>query len=144
MVVGTTQNKTVPVATVGGEEGGRAAMVVEDAAEPVASEASTTVPSGIVAEPGRDVFAKDERERKSVARVGEQQGPPGVDAERVVSVVAQNVGGAEAPVVMDVDEGAAGEKPEGPLGHEEALADQVAHELYPEARDNLPEGDLAE
>ncbi|KAN0097991.1 glycosyltransferase family 39 protein [Tylopilus felleus] len=144
VVVGTTQNKTVPVATVGGEEGGRAAMVVEDAAEPVASEASTTVPSGIVAEPGRDVFAKDERERKSVARVGEQQGPPGVDAERVVSVVAQNVGGAEAPVVMDVDEGAAGEKPEGPLGHEEALADQVAHELYPEARDNLPEGDLAE
>jgi len=26
-------------------------------------------------------------------------------------------------------------KPHGPLGHEEAMANQVAHELYPEARD---------
>ncbi|KAF8554684.1 hypothetical protein OG21DRAFT_1038726 [Imleria badia] len=120
-----------------------------------------SIPLGIVAEPGKDVFAKDDRESKSSARTEADQADvsPGGDAERVVSVVSaeepsstsaeggvdslaggvgEPVEAAEASVAVPVVEEAvvaAAKKPEGPLDHEEALADQVAHELYPEARD---------
>ncbi|KAF8844790.1 glycosyltransferase family 39 protein [Paxillus ammoniavirescens] len=164
-----TPNKTAPVATIGGEPGGRAPIVVDEDEQPVIPEANTAIPSGAVAEPGRDVFAKeDEKEVKSVA--GGTGLPDAVDGERVVSVVSAEPTGdmpekkeeeakgetrvqrqSEPPASVSVEEppasGAKVEeevkieealtavKPEGPLDHEEALADQVAHELYPEARD---------
>ena len=169
-----TQNKTM--ATVGGEPGGRAAIVVDDAEQPIVPEVNTAVPLGMVAEPGKDVFAKDDRNResKSAARGDAEQKDmmsSGGDVERVVSVVnieepsdtsavesveggAELAGGAgepleageassspSVPVPVVADEAAvpAGIKPERPLDHGEALANQVAHELYPEAR-NVPEG----
>ena len=163
------------MATVGGEPGGRAAIVVDDAEQPIAPEVNTAVPLGMVAEPGKDVFAKDDRNResKSAARGDAEQKDvmsSGGDVERVVSVVnieepsdtsavesveggAGLAGGAgepleageasssSVPVPVVADEAAvpAGIKPERPLDHGEALANQVAHELYPEAR-NVPEG----
>jgi len=163
-----TQNKTASVATVGGEPGGRAAIVVDDAEQFVAPEDNTAVPFGIVAEPGKDVFAKDDRDResKSVARGGSEQkdaASSGGDVERVVSVVSVEgpggtpavEGGAETlagdvgepleageeastvavPAVADETAVPEGRRPEGPLDHEEAIAIEVAHELYPEARD---------
>lgn len=155
-----TQDKTAPVeASVGGEPG---AIVADGAHSSVVSELNTIMPSVIVAEPGKDVFANDVREaKKSVARHESDQR----DEERVVSVV--SVEGVSGTAVESVEGGAAGArehlevvetssvsvfsvekqtevpagiKPEGPLDHEEALADQVAHELYPEARDVLEEG----
>jgi dolichyl-phosphate-mannose-protein mannosyltransferase len=158
------------MATVGGEPGGRPAIVVDDAEHVVAPDANTAVPLGIVAEPGKDVFAKDDRHRgsKSAARDDAEQKDvvsSGGDGERVVSVVsvegpsetsavARVEGSAETlvgvgepleagpvPVPVVADEAAvpAGREPEGPLDHGEALANQVAHELYPEAR-TVPEG----
>ncbi|KAG8218174.1 glycosyltransferase family 39 protein, partial [Butyriboletus roseoflavus] len=63
------QDKMAPVqTTVGGEP------AVDNANKPVAPEINTIVPSGIVAEPGKDVFAKDDRDsRKSVARYDSDQ-----------------------------------------------------------------------
>jgi len=124
---------------------------------------NTVIPSGILAEPGKDVFAKDDRGSKSAARIDSdpKDAVPSVgDVERTVSVV--NVEGVLAvestlsgaggdgepleagetsmPVSAVADETVvpAERRPEGPLDHEEALAEQVAHELYPEARD-VPE-----
>ena len=166
-----TQNKTAPMATIGGEPGGRAAIVVDDAEHFVAPEDNTAIPLGIVAEPGKDVFAKDDRDResKSAARSDPEQkdvASSGGDVERVVSVVSvegpsgtpvveSGEGGAQTlvegvgepveagegsssvavPAVADETGVAAGKRPEGPLDHEEAIAIEVAHELYPEARD---------
>ena len=133
---------------------------MDDAAQPVVPEVITAIPSGIVAEPGKDVFAKDNRESRSSARIEADQEVVSGDAERVVSVVGGEASGtlvvegqvvesssSEAEVVgsaaATVDEVAEVEKRpvvEGPMDHEEALADQVAHELYPEARDVSGEG----
>lgn len=136
--------------------------MVDDAEPAVAPEVTTAIPMGIVAEPGKDVFAKDDRGSMSSARfeLDEVDVSSVGDAERVVSVVSveepsstSSEGGVDSlavsvsePVeasevsmaaVPAAEESvvAAGERPEGPLDHEEALADQVAHELYPEARD---------
>ena len=156
MTTAAAQNKTVPQATIGGEPGGRGAIVVDDVQEPVASEANTAVPSGIVAEPGRDVFAKDDKDSaKSAASIGSEPNDAvlsDADAERVVSVVGAEVSGAPEvehgtdmpadvgdPVAAELEGGeaetgaAASRRPEGPMDHEAAIADQVAHELYPEA-----------
>ena len=120
---GSVTTTTAPVATVGGEPGGRAAIVVEDAAP---AEVNTAVPSGIVAEPGKDVFAQEHKDVKSVASSG-IEGSEGSEGW-VVSVVGSEEEPAKALVGSD-----APRRPDGPLDHEEALADQVAQELYPDA-----------
>lgn len=168
-----TQDKLTPIqSAVGSEPDGPAVLVVDEVHQPVELELNTIVPSGIVAEPGKDVFAKDDREaKKSVARYDSDQ----KNVERVISVVSlegvssttvesveggtqtqtqTGAAGAREPLEVvetsSVPEPAvepqtavpAGRKPEGPLDHEEALADQVAHELYPDAR-AVPEEGLA-
>lgn len=163
-----TQDKTAPVQATVGEP------AVDDADPPVAPEINTDIPPGIIAEPGKDVFAKDDRDaKKSVARYDPDQkdvpsSSPGVDGdgdgERVISVVgvettiSSGVEGAEGRTegTLEPLEAGVGEmslledqttvppvrQPEAPLDHEEALADQVAHELYPEAR-GVPEEEPA-
>lgn len=169
-----TLNRTTPMATIGGEPGGRAAIVVEDklgqdAIAPPEDEQSTAVPIG-APEPGRDIFAKDKQKEiksqmKDVPVANENQkeisvvtfeptgaapevvakgkvevkvqedsvsatGEPEEQANpEVISILEKEI---EAELGEDVD---AHRKPHGPLDHEEAIADQVAHELYPEARD---------
>ncbi|KAG6375220.1 glycosyltransferase family 39 protein [Boletus reticuloceps] len=151
------QDKPAPMAVIGGEPGGRAAVVVDDAEPPVAPQASTAVPEGIVAEPGKDIFATGDKKAKSSARFetdhNDASPSPG-DLDRDMSVVGVDASGtsgneegsartgeasSSGNVPADVNEAGVvagtGERPEGPLDHEEALADQAAHELYPEARD---------
>lgn len=118
------------------------------------------IPSGIIAEPGKDVFAKDDRDKaKSSARGNSDSGAKDVvsssgDGEPVVSMEEgvraeekTQVGGAREPVEAgEVPAGEdqiavpVGKQPEGPLDREEALADQIAHELYPEARNAAEQG----
>ncbi|KAG1888589.1 glycosyltransferase family 39 protein [Suillus subluteus] len=172
-----TLNRTNPVATIGGEPGGRAAIVVEDklgqdGVAPPEDEQNTAVPIG-VPEPGRDVFAKDKQKEIKSLRIALQDVPVINVDEKEISVVAFEPTSAASEVVPEGKEevkvqagdvGATGEpedearpkvigilekemevelggdvddhrKPHGPLDHEEAIADQVAHELYPEARD---------
>ena len=115
----------------------------------------TAIPLGIVAEPSKDVFAKDNRVSRSSARIEADQEVVSGDAERVVSVVGREASGTlvvEGQVVEELSAAAAaaiideaagvveGPVVEGPMGHKEALADQVAHELYPEVRDVSGEG----
>ncbi|KAG2108540.1 glycosyltransferase family 39 protein [Suillus cothurnatus] len=160
-----TLNRTTPVATIGGEPGGRAAIVVEDklgqdgAALPE-DEHGTAVPIG-VPEPGRDVFAKDKQKEIKSQMIALPDVPVVNVDEKEISVVAFEPTSAasevqagdvsatgepkdqarpevisilekENEVKLDVDDH---RKSHGPLDHEEAIADQVAHELYPEARD---------
>jgi dolichyl-phosphate-mannose-protein mannosyltransferase len=165
------------MATIGGEPGGRAAIVVEDklgqdVVAPPEDEQSTAVPIG-APEPGRDVFAKDKQKEIKSQMIALQDVPVNVD-EKEISMLTFEPTTAAAPKVVAEgkkeikaeggDVSAAGEpedqarpevigilakeievelgedvvdhrKPHGPLDHEEAIADQVAHELYPEARD---------
>lgn len=172
-----TLNRTTPMATIGGEPGGRAAIVVEDklgqdGVAPPEDEQGTAVPIG-VPEPGRDVFAKDKQKEIKSQRIALQDMPVINVGEKEISVVAFEPTSAASEVVAEEkevvkvragDASATGEpeaearpevigipekdievelggdvddhrKPHGPLDHEEAIADQVAHELYPEARD---------
>jgi len=188
-VVAEDNSKKAPVAVIGGdndgdgadgaEGGGRGAVVVEEAEHPVAvpEEANTMLPTGVVAEPGRDVFDKEKdleaARSKSLAWAGagagaggegvmpslgsssledlsDDEGEGGEDGELVVNVDSDpdSVEGGDAgepepePAVEEDHDSTSVEevavpagKPEGPVDHAEALADQVAHELYPEARD---------
>lgn len=162
------------MATIGGEPGGRAAIVVEDklgqdGVVPPEDEQSTAVPIG-VPEPGRDVFAKDEqKEIKSQMRISQDVPVNNVDEKEIgaatfeptsaapeekkeevklqaggMSATGGSEGQARPEVIgilekeIEVELGENAEdhrKSHGPLDHEEAIADQVAHELYPEARD---------
>ncbi|KIK35359.1 hypothetical protein CY34DRAFT_96221 [Suillus luteus UH-Slu-Lm8-n1] len=137
------------MATIGGEPGGRAAIVVEDklgqdAIAPPEDEQSTAVPIG-APEPGRDVFAKDKQKEIKSQMIALQDVPANADEKEISAVtftaapevVAEGkkeirVQGGDVELGEDV---ADHRKPHGPLDHEEAIADQVAHELYPEARD---------
>lgn len=150
-----TPNKSVPGATIGGEPGGRAPVVVDDLPEIVLvanAETSTTIPLG-GPEPGQDIFAQQEvKEAKSVP-VSELPSPE--ENERVVSIVSA---GEKVHIVSEVlgeeafsvpaeqqtsasmepakESTAPGEqegrqRPEGPLDQAEALANEVAQELYP-------------
>ncbi|KAI6094514.1 glycosyltransferase family 39 protein [Pisolithus sp. B1] len=143
-----TSNKSILGATIGGEPGGRAAVIVDDVvdvAHAAKGETSTMIPLG-GAEPGRDVFAQREsKEVKSSQSRPEVVSPE--EKERVVSVVGgttegisevSNKGYTPNPPQQG---GSTSEqatlqgghhKTEGPLDQAEALANEVAHELYPE------------
>lgn len=162
--------------TIGGEPGGRAPIVVEDklgqdAVAPPQDDHTAAVPIG-AAEPGRDVFAKDEQ--KNIKSQTLAPDAPVVEDEKEISMVkfeptdaatepapasSENEGdkvhstgtrtsAAEDDGVPEVIENLEEEEvfgvgedtdnssmSHGPLDHEEAIADQVAYELYPDARD---------
>ncbi|KIY68208.1 glycosyltransferase family 39 protein [Cylindrobasidium torrendii FP15055 ss-10] len=164
------------VATIGGEPGGRGAMVIEDIIKPAEdAEAETSKALGAQPEPGNDIFEgknKHEPSQPAANEVKKQVVPE--DEEKIVSVVdlgeepvADEVETkaaeedkpfqGKAPAVQDEDPlgsadeadtnaGAVGEDPvpaqaagkeeskkeSGPLGEAEAVADKIAHELYPE------------
>lgn len=90
----------VPVATVGGEAGGRGAVVVDikdnEAAAPVVEE--TPVPEGARPEPGRDIFAGDEKNNlgnlKSLAAQAQAQREQKL-RDKQVSTVGQGGGRAQ-------------------------------------------------
>ncbi len=152
------------MATIGGEPGGRAAIIVEDnAQEPVAAkpeEHTTTIGVG-KPEPGRDIFAgapvkeapsqhhnpvqqeMEISEEKEISSVGQPtKGEAKTQVQTEEKVVEEK---AEEKSVIKDDEPPAPEpetepvavveKPAGPLGEAEAEADKIAHELYPEEAD---------
>ncbi|KAG1717256.1 uncharacterized protein EDB91DRAFT_1068075 [Suillus paluster] len=157
------------MAIIGGEPGGRAAIVVEDklgqdAVVPPQDEQSTAVPIG-APEPGRDVFAKD-KQKEIKSQLLAMDVPVPVDEKEISVVTFEPTSAAPELAAGEKEEakvqGGIGEpedqahsefinnleeevevgednddlrKLHGPLDHEEAIADQVAHELYPEARD---------
>lgn len=156
--VGNQPHTTVPVATVGGEPGGRAAVVVDDvrAAADAEQEQGTATVIGGQPEPGRDVFEKPVRGVKSA-----EVPVPGGDAEgevggepKVITVITQQQQVQEKGEVKVDDEVKVekeekeaekkkpetseeqvpgGGKPVGPLPEAEAVAEKVAQELYPDA-----------
>ncbi|KAI5997080.1 hypothetical protein EDD15DRAFT_2528681 [Pisolithus albus] len=128
-----TSNKSVLGATIGGEPGGRAAVIVDDAvdvAHAAKGETSTMIPLGD-AEPGRDVFAQ----RMAKELTSSQSRPEVVspaEGERVPSAARWvNIGTRDdATERTQQKEGTVGSG-----GAAEALANEVAHELYPEDDD---------
>jgi len=131
----------VPLTTIGGEPGGRAAKVVEDkAAEGGAvGDGEHTSAMGATPEPGPNVFEgePDKEAKKSHEPPSEVRGA--LSEERVISEVktvdatTSTDGGtsSSSPATPTTMGGAAAQ--EGPMPEEEALADRVAKELYPEA-----------
>lgn len=78
------------MATIGGEPGGRAAIVVEDklgqdAIAPPEDEQSTAVPIG-APEPGRDVFAKDKQKEIKSQMIALQDVPANADEKEISAV----------------------------------------------------------
>ena len=168
-----TLNRSAPIATIGGEPGGRAPIVVEDklgqdAVAAPEDDPTAAVPMG-AAEPGRDVFAEDEQKKIKSQMIAPDTSV--VEDEKEISVVKfEPTDGATEPApASSENEGDStgtrtnGTEDEGvpeaienleemeafgvgedtddsrmshrPLDHEEAIADQVAYELYPDARD---------
>ncbi|THU78165.1 PMT-domain-containing protein [Dendrothele bispora CBS 962.96] len=170
-----TKSTMVPVATVGGEPGGRGPAVVNNQdlnGEQKEGEENTSTYVNKV-EPGRDIFAGDVRggeggTTKVPAQNQEQDKGLAEDEERIVSQV--HGGGISAPpseddkpVVEEKNEDQKDEekatqetldnegmdpippkdskkeekpgKPEGPLVEEDAAAEKVAQDLYPEEAD---------
>ena len=173
------------VATIGGEPGGRGAIVVEDNFgqdnNVVLPKAEETFVDAAKAEPGRDIFAKgDKKDIKSDAQVPVQEND--VREKEVSSVgiaessitpasasasvaaaeekVADNAPAVQhsaesslSPATSDAEVKAAASssssspvasesqaipepvrhKPEGPMGAEEAEAEEVRNELFPDA-----------
>ncbi|KAK0191625.1 glycosyltransferase family 39 protein [Armillaria mellea] len=155
----TPQKTNIPVATIGGEPGGRAAIIVQDnAQEAEAAKHTTTIGVG-KPEPGRDIFAgAPVKEVPSQHRDPVRQQEMEISEEKEISSVGQPTKG-EAKTQVQTEEKAREtggsrmmshrllnpepepepvavvEKPAGPLGEAEAEADKIAHELYPEEAD---------
>ncbi|KAF8627686.1 hypothetical protein AX15_004295 [Amanita polypyramis BW_CC] len=148
---------TVPVTTIGGEPGGRAAVVVDDiqrvpgGEDGVNQEQKTSTVIGGQAEPGRDVFERPVKDIKSesgdVPEAGNRDGEGEVGGEpKVISVITQPQPQVQVQEVGTVgkegktdeeqkkagDEDAGQKKLAGPLGQAEAEAEKVAQELYPD------------
>ena len=159
-VENTTPQNPIQVATVGGEPGGRAPVVVVDdnAAADLDQHTSTLI--GGQAEPGHDIFnqpKKNINSEDSAPRVEEEEaGGADFEPSRIVSVVkqpqqvsnhddAQREEGTKTDA--DTDKGATvstdqaqgtnepkdSGKKNGPLGEAEAEAEKVAQELFPDA-----------
>jgi dolichyl-phosphate-mannose-protein mannosyltransferase len=164
------------MATIGGEPGGRAPIVVEDnlgqdADAPPQDDHTTAAQIG-AAEPGRDVFAKDKQKDIKSQKLA-SDAPVDAD-EKEISVVkfeptsatpesasrgkgrnevhngdtstSTRTGEPEGQRVPEViksqeevirvgEDSDSSRVTNGPLAHEEAIADQVAYELYPDAMD---------
>jgi dolichyl-phosphate-mannose-protein mannosyltransferase len=131
-----------PMTTIGGEPNGRAPVVIEDPnpnGNGNANDKSTMVLGGMP-EPGRDIFGgvsvhevttggggggervekeqKEQKEQKVVSEVGHS-----------TTTTTTEAGVSSPPAAADTD----AQAPQGPLGEAEAIADQVAKELYPDA-----------
>jgi dolichyl-phosphate-mannose-protein mannosyltransferase len=161
--LGINPQNTMPVATVGGEPGGRAAVVVDDvhAAADGGQEQGTSTVIGGQAEPGRNVFEKPVEGVKSAGvpvAGGDAEGEVGGEP-KVISVIAQQQqvqqpkegDNGDKAVKVEIKEqkkteeqtatdsqarvpgGGGGGKPVGPLAEAEAEAEKVAQELYPDA-----------
>ncbi|KAK0490321.1 glycosyltransferase family 39 protein [Armillaria novae-zelandiae] len=160
----TPQKTNIPVATIGGEPGGRAAIIVEDNAQEVEAakpEEHTTAIDVGKPEPGRDIFAGAPVKEVPSQHHNPMQQEMEISEEKEISSVGQPTKGEvktqvqteekvaedkveEKTVVKDNEPPAPEpepepvavvEKPAGPLGEAEAEADKIAHELYPEEAD---------
>ncbi|KZP02915.1 hypothetical protein FIBSPDRAFT_769763, partial [Athelia psychrophila] len=143
----TPISSATPVVTIGGEDGGRAPVVVDDNIVPVGEAESTTSVGFGIAEPGKDIFAGEPaRDIKSNAGTPKLVPAEPLD-EKVVSstVVVSSSKNAEtsveeaklviqtASVPDSTTEPALVKGPAGPLDEVAAEADRVAKDLYPEA-----------
>ncbi|KAF8632407.1 hypothetical protein AX17_004848 [Amanita inopinata Kibby_2008] len=154
--IATPSKSDVPVATVGGEPGGRAAVVVDDhAANAVVDEQHTSTVIGGQAEPGRDIFHQPVKDIKSKAPANGQADSNGEAEPRIISMITRPQAESDSKEQMEGDastvastadsqtkektEKEAGEgqpvlaKPAGPVGEAQAEAEKVAQELYPDA-----------
>jgi len=153
----TTPQNPVPVATVGGEPGGRApVVVVDDNAAANQDQQHTSTLIGGQAAPGHDIFNQPKKEIKSEDSVPKVEaaaagGGDSDEPSRIVSVVAppeqvgkqddsqRDVGPTstdQAQVegqVQEANEAKDSGKKNGPLGEAEAEAEKVAQELFPDA-----------
>lgn len=124
----------VPVATVGGEAGGRGAVVVEDhKVDPVVEE--TPLPEGARPEPGRDIFAGDVKNDlgnlKSLAAQAQMAKQEKL-REKKVSTVGQGAVGEEANAEMDTVT---------PRNEEEMLKAKMAEKEAAKVNPNLPKAE---
>ncbi|KAF8919457.1 glycosyltransferase family 39 protein [Mucidula mucida] len=109
LMVATPTKPVTPVATVGGEPGGRPAMIVEDKPQEAAPAEHTSVVVGMP-EPGRDIFAGQPVKEVPSQPVPPQ--PPIVEVEeKVISAVVQPPPAAEAIEKEKEPVDAAGEDP---------------------------------
>lgn len=109
LMVATPTKPVTPVATVGGEPGGRPAMIVEDKPQEAAPAEHTSVVVGMP-EPGRDIFAGQPVKEVPSQPVPPQ--PPVVEVEeKVISAVVQPPPAAEAIEKEKEPVDAAGEDP---------------------------------
>lgn len=147
-VGGVNPQNTMPVATVGGEPGGRAAVVVDDvhAAADGGQEQGTSTVIGGQAEPGRNVFEKPVEGVKSAevpVAGGDAEGEVGGEP-KVISVIAQ-----QQPQVQQQKEGGSGDKEvkveiEAQKKTEEQTATDVQAQQAPGGGGGRPAGPLAE
>lgn len=144
-----------PLATIGGEPDGRGAIVVEDKlgqAPNVAPPAEETTVDAGKAEPGRDIFAKppqpdvmskekaipppaENDEPKAISSVGL---PSDSEASETPSDKSSSVDRGDALSSADIGNSVDNAQPEkakvqGPPDAEQAEADEVRQELFPEA-----------
>lgn len=159
IVAATPKTSDAPVATIGGDPGGRPLLVVDEKIPdvPVVDEAQTTITFGR-AEPGRDIFAGQpakeiNSDQTTLAPITEDkeissvfsQSSTGVDIEKDGEEPASSATtlfqGAEMRIqthpatALNDDEDAAQKQPHGPLDELVAEANRAAQELYPDAHD---------
>ncbi|EGO30164.1 hypothetical protein SERLADRAFT_375338 [Serpula lacrymans var. lacrymans S7.9] len=106
-------------------QGNQKEIKSQDTASALVAEEDLKEVSVVSAEPSAVVGSGEEKTREAGEVVGEPVKEPD-------SQTAKTMEGEKDK--QEVEE-AHRKQPEGPLDHEEAIADQVAHELYPEARD---------
>ena len=149
------------VSTIGGEQGGRAPIVIEDEnIQAAAPEKVETMADPGKAEPGRDVFAGEPvkdiksntvpiqppeqvREQKEISSVivGTLTSSSSLSSTTSTSDATEDSTGSAAsaasetaqPDTTTIESATAKVKVAGPLGEEELEAQKVANELYPDA-----------
>ena len=154
--VAPVSNAIAPVlSTIGGEEGGRAPIVIEDKnIQAAAPESVETMADPGKAEPGRDIFAGEPvkdiksnsvpvpppehvREQKEISSVNvdtlSSSSPTASDSAEESASTAASVASETAQPDATKESAATKVQAAGPLGEAELEAQKVANELYPDA-----------
>ena len=140
------------LSTIGGEEGGRAPIVIEDKnIQAVAPENVKTIADPGKAEPGRDIFAGEPvkdikssslpvqpsehvREQKVISSVNVGTLSSSSSSSDGTEESAASVASETAQSDTTIESAAAKVQAAGPLGEAELEALKVANELYPDAK----------
>ncbi|THG94769.1 hypothetical protein EW026_g6769 [Hermanssonia centrifuga] len=154
VAVAPTPTKSPAVVTVGGERGGRGAVVVEDNLEkaanlPVKDSPDTTTLAFGQAEPGHDVFGgdrveqvksegtpavkpvEDDRESKEISEI--QTPAPGTQEDSQEPVASETISlSASSTESASIDSQVESDKTQGPSEEGEAEAEKARNELFPD------------